>query len=451
MRDWNWMNSPRTKAIRPVLCLLIFILALGLSGCSVNTLPEIIAGKIIKEILYRDRDLFYDENYDTADAGTGDPSEGTEEGKGFVPHPEIGSEDEEDDEYPEDEDEEEESEDDSDTEDDLDEEQDEKSYYFSVLDSDEKKVYLEIYNEIFNMGEGVLLSSSDADQVDRIFNLCMMDHPELFYCDGYKSMVPSNGDLTKRISFMGKYNCTEDERKSQEEEIRSTAEKILDGMPDDDSDYEKVKYLFEWIVDNTEYDTSSPDNQNIKSVFLNGKSVCQGYTMAMKYLLDKAGIFCTVVYGYASNQNHAWNLVKMDGTYCYVDTTWGDSSYRTGDNTSANRTSYNYFGCNTDILLRTHKITENGELPECTSLDEYYYVKEARYFTSADKDRLKAVFDHEASLGEHMFTIRASSEEVYKEIYELLFDQRLIFELVPNAESVTYIEDKDELTLTFTV
>lgn len=441
------MNSPRTKVKRILLCLSVSLLVLILSGCSVNTLPEVIAGRIIKEILYRDRDLFYDGETETAEYGEVEHTEEAIESGGYVPQPDETEDTGEEDEASEDTGEEEEEE----KEGYEDEEQDEKSYYFSTLDSAGKKVYLEIYNEIFTMGDGVTLSSSDADEIDRIYNICMMDHPEFFYCEGYKSTVPAGDDDSIPVSFVGKYSCTAEERKTLEEDIKDACEPVLSGMPDDESDYEKVKYFFEWIINNTEYDTGSPENQNIRSVFLNGKSVCQGYTMAMKYLLDRAGIFCTVVYGTAAEESHAWNLVKMDGTYCYVDTTWGDSSYRTGDNTSANRISYNYFGCNTDILLRTHSIRDMGELPECTSLDEYYYVKEAKYFTSADKERLKALFEHEASLGEHMFTIRASSEEVYKELCDLLFNERMIFELVPNAESVTYIEDKDEYTLTFTV
>ena len=69
---------------------------------------------------------------------------------------------------------------------------------------------------------------------------------------------------------------------------------------------------------------------SIYSVLQNGESVCAGYAKTMQYLAGKAGIFVTYVTGTATDpdtgetQDHAWNLVKCDGKYSYVDTTWAD-------------------------------------------------------------------------------------------------------------------------------
>ena len=51
-----------------------------------------------------------------------------------------------------------------------------------------------------------------------------------------------------------------------------------------------------------------------------------------QYLLNRLGVFCTLVDGYGkNNERHAWNLVEVDGEYYYVDTTWGDASYTIGE------------------------------------------------------------------------------------------------------------------------
>ncbi len=486
MKGLNWMNSARTKHGKRALSAFILILAMVLlSGCSLRAIPESIVGNIVREIIARDYDLWYAETEDEEESSDAEDAVASNERTGVTPtrKPENRDDSEEEEAEPEDEEEDEEEDEDGgygeyeDSEDEEDEEvsvsensenaegsgsessgtdedemaSDKKAYYFSTLSSSEKKLYLEIYNSIIEMTDKVVLSSTDTDEVDRVFNLCLMDHPDIFYCDGYKASISTIEDKPVSISFEGKYNVSREERKQKEEKIRAAVDKALSGVPKDESDYEKAKYVFEWIIDNTAYDLESPDNQNISSVFLNGRSVCQGYTYAYKYLLNKLGIFCTIVYGEAVGSNHAWNLARLDGTYCFIDVTWGDSSYRDKNDNEANRTSYNYFGCNSDILKRTHTINNKGEIPECTSLDEYYYVKEAKYFTKVDLDRLKAVFDHEAEKGEHMFTIRASSEEVYNELCDTLFEKREVFNLVPDAASVTYIEDKDEYTLTFTV
>ena len=487
MKGLNWMNSAIIKVIKRFAALFLTIfLSLSLTACSLNYIPERIAGGIIRQIIARDYDLIYGTEDDTEVA---EEKEGKEkkDKKDQEEDTEEDSEEEDDsgsdvDEEAEDDSDLEEDEEDEDTEDEEDDEdigedlpdesdsgesaagdtvssdeitdipeEDEKAYYFSNLSTGDKKLYLEIYNAMFSMEDKVTLSSRDPDQVDRIFNIVLMDHPEMFYCDGYSTTVVNSGEEIISIAFTGKYNTPKSERKNKEAKIKEAADAILKKVPSDDSDYEKAKYIFEWIINHTEYNLSAPDNQNISSVLLNHSSVCQGYSMTTKYLLDKLGIFCIVVYGSASDQSHSWNLAKLDGTYCYIDTTWGDSSYRDINDAQANRTSYNYFGCNSDILLRTHKISDKGKLPECTSLDEYYYVKESKYFTKVDMGRLKAVFDHEQQIGEHVFTIRASSEEVYNDLFEALFTDKEIFNLVKNADKVTYIEDKNEYTLTFNI
>ena len=59
------------------------------------------------------------------------------------------------------------------------------------------------------------------------------------------------------------------------------------------------------------------------------QSVCAGYSKATQYLLEQLGVFCTYVTGKTTEGgNHAWNLVKCNGDYYYVDTTWGDPVFQ---------------------------------------------------------------------------------------------------------------------------
>ena len=67
------------------------------------------------------------------------------------------------------------------------------------------------------------------------------------------------------------------------------------------------------------YDLNAENNQNIISVFLEGRTVCQGYACATKYLMDLLDIPCTIVTGTANGEPHAWNLIELDGAYYYMD------------------------------------------------------------------------------------------------------------------------------------
>ena len=79
------------------------------------------------------------------------------------------------------------------------------------------------------------------------------------------------------------------------------------------------------MIDNTQYQASD-DDQSIAGVFWKKEAVCAGYAGAVQYLLERIGVPCIYVDGstQGSTEGHAWNIVKLDGEYYYVDATNGD-------------------------------------------------------------------------------------------------------------------------------
>ena len=62
------MNSAKIKFKRRFLTFfLLFFLSFALTACDVDTIPEWIAGKVIKAILERDYDLIYNTGDETAE------------------------------------------------------------------------------------------------------------------------------------------------------------------------------------------------------------------------------------------------------------------------------------------------------------------------------------------------------------------------------------------------
>lgn len=63
---------------------------------------------------------------------------------------------------------------------------------------------------------------------------------------------------------------------------------------------------------------------------ISGEGVCRAYAELYHELCVRSGLDCVCIYGDArlddgSVEKHAWNKVKVDGTWLCVDTTWADS------------------------------------------------------------------------------------------------------------------------------
>ncbi len=326
----------------------------------------------------------------------------------------------------------------------------ESKYAYYRLGSHEKKVYIEIYRTIQNMTSESMLSSLDVDEIDKCFNCVMIDNPEFFYLDGYKMTRTLVDGKLQSISFSPRYTMSGEEILKNEDYIDSYVNQFIKGMPELPDEYSKAKYIFDILVDNTEYDIESENSQNICSVFVNRKSVCQGYAMAAKYLADELGIFCTVVYGDAGGENHAWNIMRLDGVYCHVDITWGDTSYRnTSEDTTESMTDYVFLGATDEIIAVNHVVDSIVALPRCNSLDSYYFVREGKYFTEDDHDKLREVFDRAYLAGEKILTIRCADQTVYDEMDDYLFTQEKVFRYLRGTGKARYVRNRDELTMSF--
>lgn len=335
-------------------------------------------------------------------------------------------------------------------------------FAYESLDAQEQIWYGEIEQALGEMTDTVKLSTEpigqglDEQDIDRIFQCVLIDHPEIFYTTGYTYTKYSRGDRTVGIDFAGTYSLPREEAVNKAEEIRGRASEWLSDIPSDASEYDKVKAVYEKIIFSTDYDLNASDNQNIASVFLGNSSVCQGYAKATQYLLNHLGVMCTLVQGTVdTGEAHAWNLVRVDGDYYYVDTTWGDASYRMEDGSGQEELpeiNYDYLCVTTQELLRTHRIESVVDMPECTATQANYYVREGVYFTSYDAEQMQSIFDRAWESGRTEITLKCADEECYREICRVLIDEQEIFSYMPeNSSTIAYAQNGKQLSLTFWV
>lgn len=336
-------------------------------------------------------------------------------------------------------------------------------YGFRCLSAAEQIWYRDIEKLLGSFAESGELSPSgleaglDESRIDKIFQCVLVDHPELFFVEGYSYTKYSVGGEVTSIEFSGTYNVDRETAVKRSEEIAAQVQAILSGIDSAASEYDKVKYVYDTIIANTEYQADSADNQNIYSVFIHNLSVCQGYAKATQYLLNKLGVECTLVLGEVEpGEGHAWNLVKVDGSYYFVDTTWGDASYQTEDGENGGRDfatiNYDYLNVTTRELLKTHTIGGEVPMPACVATDANYYVREGLLFTSYDRDRMSQLFQSRWDGGYGNVTVKCSDEECYSAVKKALIEDKEIFDyLQDRKDTVAFSTNDKQLSLTFWV
>ena len=165
------------------------------------------------------------------------------------------------------------------------------------------------------------------------------------------------------------------------------------------TEYQKELALHDYLVEHCEYSNGSPDNDNefrAYGALVEGQAVCNGYAEAMALLLSCAGVENQYVVGTADNEgrggsssdgdtehkeNHAWNLVKVNGLWYHLDTTWDDP---VGEQEVL---SHAYFNMSDALMERDHT-WDHEKYNKCDDMYWNYFHHENAYFeNSADLDR----------------------------------------------------------------
>ena len=207
------------------------------------------------------------------------------------------------------------------------------------------------------------------------------DDVEFYYIDFSKMILKTitytrGKDVSYKVSLACNENeanyldesITKDDINTQLDELEKKADEILQGAQG--SNYQKIQYIHNWLVDNIKYDTtySKPNTRNIYGALISGNVVCEGYAKSFKYLLDKLDIPCILVSGEAINsedkrENHMWNYVKINEIWYAVDVTWDDPIILNNGELSK-ESRYKYF-CQGDNININHfisaQITANGQ------------------------------------------------------------------------------------------
>jgi len=263
------------------------------------------------------------------------------------------------------------------------------SYYYQSISLEDKALYDRIYSALIHNEKSISNIFSDFDHISDIYYMVLKDNPQIYNVTNklnFSSTKYSNDIVENELLFDYK-NLTNLEINSINIELENIKETIFNRVKNM-SKYEVVKYCYDYLILNSEYNARY-DDQSIISVLINHIGVCTSYAKSFKYLMDYFEIPCILLEGTftQSNESHVWNMVQLDNNWYHVDVTQGDASNQFVD--------YSYFCITDSQVYKDHILSNNNVVFSATALKYNYLYKNGCYFNSFDKVKIEKAVEKE--------------------------------------------------------
>ena len=300
-----------------------------------------------------------------------------------------------------------------------------QEYYFSQLNEEEQRGYREIIEGIRAKEKEFYLTIYEDDTVNKVYHAVLMDHPELFWVHNRKQVYKTTFSNANYCMFSPGYSYTDEEIREIQAAADNACQEVSALVSEEADDYEKAKAVYTYLIDTAEYQESE-DDQSMAGLFWRRQAVCAGYAGAVQYLLERLGVTCIYVEGDAKNstQGHAWNIVRLDGQYYYVDATNGDQpDFLEGDAASLaehKTTIYDYLCPFPQEYEANYTASDELEVPACTATDKNFYVMNGACFDSYDRnsiyDLCRLRIDNNAAVVRFKFSTQEAYEAAYADL-----------------------------------
>ena len=147
-------------------------------------------------------------------------------------------------------------------------------------------------------------------------------------------------------------------------------------ITEDMTDFQKELAVHDWIVEHGSYDQTVHNNpghsgrtgyRDPYGILVGGYGNCLGYSTTFQLLMDLCDVECITVVGasFDSMEDHAWNMVRLDGAWYCVDVTWDDPTMGNGNTNSVVR--HRYFNVTSQHMRDTDHQWDYLYVPEATA------------------------------------------------------------------------------------
>lgn len=306
-----------------------------------------------------------------------------------------------------------------------------QEYYFKQLTEEEQRVYRELLKGIRAREKEFYLTISDDDSIDRSYHAVLKDHPEIFWVHNREKIYKTTYSDSDYCVFTPGYTYTDGEIDEIQTAMEQSFQEVRALIPEDAGDYEKVRIVYTYVIDHTQYQTGE-DDQSIAGVFWKKSAVCAGYAGAVQYLLERLDIPCIYVDGSTkgSTEGHAWDIVKIGQEYYYVDATNGDQpDFLNGDAAQLEEHKtiiYDYLCPFPEEYEKTYTPSEELTVPACTAKNLDFYVLNQGYFEDYSWQDIYDYCKMRLDNGAAVVRFKFGSQEDFSEACQELLDDGVV-------------------------
>lgn len=317
-------------------------------------------------------------------------------------------------------------------------------YFGKKLNDPEQLAYFQLVAGISQYQATVkLYSTTEELELEAVVDAVWRDYPEYFWITGAWSASNFSDSKGFGYTFTLDYSYSAEEAREHSAFVETTIQPVLNALQDK-TDYEKVKGVYEYLIEHTAYDYDY-HGMSLYELLHDGKAVCEGYARATQLLLNRLDVEALLVTGEAGDNRecHAWNIVKIDGEYYQLDTTWGDPL---GEEQTM---TYYYLNLTDNECFEDHWPDDPSQYPSCNATRYNYFRYEGYYLEWFDQGKLAEWVQQDGDQW-NKIRFRCADESLYRQVRTWLFDDGRIWELCPDMREYYYSYNDGLLALEIT-
>lgn len=182
-------------------------------------------------------------------------------------------------------------------------------------------------------------------------------------------------------------------------------------------DWQKALSVHDYLIARSAYDESLTYTTGY-DLLVHGTSVCSGYAQAYMDIMNRVGVDC--IYVVSEEMEHAWNLVRIAGSWYHADLTWNDPSpnnvgtvshkyFLISDAQMLSEGQDGHYGWKTDIACTSEVL--NGTFWQ-DSENQICYLNERNSFLRKDTEDGSVICSRDEFAGQQKVLYTAADEYI---------------------------------------